>query len=56
MLATYIPQAFAECQSKLTVDTLRHIFISDVCNLGNSSKYAKLMMHSPLEQANYWKT
>jgi hypothetical protein len=55
MLASYIPQAFAECQSKLTVDTLRHIFISDVCNLGNSSKYAKLMMHSTLEQANYWK-
>ena len=55
MLASYIPTAFQECKAKLTVDTLRHVFISDECNLGNSKKYAKLMMHSQMEQANYWK-
>ena len=54
-LGKYISDAFAPLNKKLTVDSLRHIFISDCVNLGNSKKYAKLMMHSRTEQQVYWK-
>tara|TARA_R110000822_G_scaffold917_4_gene3966 strand:- start:2916 stop:3947 length:1032 start_codon:yes stop_codon:yes gene_type:complete len=54
-LGKYISDAFAPLNKKLTVDTLRHIFISDRVNLGNSKKYAQLMMHSRSEQSVYWK-
>lgn len=54
-LGKYISDAFAPLNKKLTVDSLRHIFISDCVNLGNSKKYAKLMMHSQSEQQVYWK-
>lgn len=54
-LGKYITDAFSTLNKKLTVDTLRHIFISDCVNLGNSKKYAKLMMHSCAEQRVYWK-
>tara|TARA_R110000787_G_scaffold158123_1_gene272050 strand:- start:11966 stop:12961 length:996 start_codon:yes stop_codon:yes gene_type:complete len=54
-LGKYITEAFSIYNNKLSVDTLRHIFISENINLGNSKKYAKLMMHSIEEQQQYWK-
>ena len=54
-LGKYITEAFSIYNNKLSVDILRHIFISDNCNLGNSKKYAKLMCHSIEEQQQYWK-
>ena len=54
-LSIYIAEAFSIYNCKLTIDTLRHIFISDNVNLGNSKKYAKLMHHSIDEQRQYWK-
>ena len=54
-LGKYISDAFSPLNKKLTVDSLRHIFISDNVNLGNSKKYAKLMCHSLSEQQVYWK-
>lgn len=55
LIASYIPEAFSLTQKKLTIDTLRHIFISETCNLGNGKHFAKLMMHSTTEQAQYYK-
>jgi len=54
-LSKYITEAFSIYNNKLSVDTLRHVFISDNVNLGNSKKYAKLMCHSIEEQQQYWK-
>lgn len=54
-LSIYIAEAFSIYNCKLTIDTIRHIFISDNVNLGNSKKYAKLMHHSIDEQRQYWK-
>ena len=54
-LGKYITEAFSIYNNKLSVDTLRHIFISENINLGNSKKYSRLMMHSIEEQQTYWK-
>ncbi len=54
-LSKYITEAFSIYNNKLSVDTLRHVFISDNVNLGNSKYYANLMCHSIEEQQQYWK-
>ncbi len=54
-LSKYVTEAFSIYNNRLSVDTLRHVFISDNVNLGNSKYYANLMCHSIEEQQQYWK-
>ena len=54
-LSVYIKNAFSIYNKKLTIDTLRHIYISEKVTLENSKKVATLMHHSLGEQEQYWK-